>query len=352
MIRRFRLLPSSSNTKSSLLVVAWLGAVIPQVIPQARAIVALDDPPTTETTVRPKPPVTPPGYPAQGATRFDGSIVAAIEVKRVPAGLLLVKPKVNGHDAGWFIFDTGAGIGVISTPHVDGLDLRSDGKITAVGVGAQQADILRADTFVLGSVILADLPMIALDLSFLKPHLGEEIAGIVGYGLLSQCVTEIDFLTPSLALHDPAAYERADLPWTNATFDTFIPVVTGRFDGNEGRFTLDTGANDGLSFHAHAVKEYDLLANRETTDSSLGGVGGTIATKRGRIGRLELCGLTLEDPDVTFEVESKGGAPGGAVGNVGVGILKQRILVTDYPRGRVAFASREAAGAGEGNNRR
>lgn len=341
MIPRLRILPSllrsSPAASSSLCVGVWLCVVGSP----ARAIAAPDDPPTAETSARPKPPTTPPGYPVQGATRFDTSVAAAIEVKRVPAGLLLVKPRVNGHDAGWFIFDTGAGIGVISTPHVEGLDLRADGKITAVGVGAQQADILRADTFVLGAVVLADLPMIALDLSFLKPHLGEEIAGIVGYGLLSQCVTEIDLSTPSLALHDPATYEREDLPWSTATFDTFIPVVNGRFDGNEGKFTLDTGANDGLSFHAHAVKEYDLLANRETTDSKLGGVGGTIATKRGRIGRLELCGLTLEDHDATFEVESKSGESGGTVGNVGVGILKQRVLVTDYSRGRVAFAPRE-----------
>lgn len=287
-----------------------------------------------------EPPPIPPGYPSQGAASFDATVSASLEVKRVPAGLLLVKPKVNGKEPGWFIFDTGAGIGVISTPHVEGLDLREDGSIAASGVATQQATIRRAVSFVLGPLTLEDLPMIEIDLSFLTAPLGEEIAGIVGYGLLSRCVAEIDAATPSLALFDPATYDRPEIEWTTATFEKFIPLVKGRFDGNEGLFTLDTGANDGLSFHAHAVKEFDLLEDRETTDSKLGGVGGTIATKRGSIGSFAIGDLELTDFPATFEIESKTGADAGTTGNVGIGVLKERLLITDYCRGRVAFAPR------------
>lgn len=287
-----------------------------------------------------EPPATPPGYPSQGAARFDATGSASLEVKRVAAGLLLVKPKVNGKEPGWFIFDTGAGIGVISTPQVEGLDLREDGSIAASGVATQQAAIRRAAEFVLGPLTLEDLPMIEIDLSFLTAPLGEEIAGIVGYGLLSRCVAEIDAATPSLALFDPAVYDRPEIEWTTATFEKFIPLVKGRFDGNEGLFTLDTGANDGLSFHAPAVLEFDLLENRETTDAKLGGVGGTIATKRGSIGSFSIGDLELTDFPATFEIESKTGADVGTTGNVGIGVLKERLLITDYGRGRVAFAPR------------
>jgi hypothetical protein len=286
------------------------------------------------------PPPTPPGYPPQGAVRFAADVASAVDVKRVPAGLVLVRPKVNGHEPGWFIFDTGAGIGVISTPRVEGLDLRSDGTITASGVGTQEATIRRADEFVLGPIVLLDLPMIEIDLSFLTAPLGEEIAGIVGYGLLSRCVAEIDAAAPSIALFDPSSYHRPDTEWTPASFEKFIPLVRGTFEGREGSFTLDTGANDGLSFHARAVKEFDLLADRETTDSKLGGVGGVIATKRGTISSFAIGGLALTEFPATFEVESKSGADPGATGNVGMGVLKERLLITDYARGRVAFAPR------------
>jgi len=47
-------------------------------------------------------------------------------VKRAPTGHPLVKPVVNGQDTGWFIFDTGAGIGCVSTPHVESLVLVLD----------------------------------------------------------------------------------------------------------------------------------------------------------------------------------------------------------------------------------
>src|SRR5215470_7433707 len=53
-----------------------------------------------------------------GEATFDPKAPAKLEVKRVKTGHLLVRPVINGHEAGWFIFDTGAGICVVSTSHV------------------------------------------------------------------------------------------------------------------------------------------------------------------------------------------------------------------------------------------
>ncbi len=283
---------------------------------------------------------TPAGYPSQGDARFEPAIDPSVEVKRAPTGHLLVRPKVNGIEAGWFIFDTGAGICVIATKRADGIELESSGTLQTTGIGSTNATLLRAKTVELGPLTLDDVPMIELDLAFLKPHLGEEIGGVLGYGLLSRCVAEIDLAAPSIALHDPAEFELSGCEWTSAALDKFIPVVSGKFEGHDGLFTLDTGANDAISFHADTVKKLDLLKDRATTDAKLGGVGGFIKTKRGRLASFALGGAEATDLDATFEVEEKSGADRRIAGNIGVGWLKRTVLTTDYGHGRVAFVPR------------
>ena len=60
---------------------------------------------------------------SQGEAVFDPTVAADVQVQRVKTGHLLVRPVINDKDAGWFIFDTGAGICVVSTSHVEPLGL-------------------------------------------------------------------------------------------------------------------------------------------------------------------------------------------------------------------------------------
>jgi hypothetical protein len=46
---------------------------------------------------------------------------------------------------------------------------------------------MRADSVTLGPITLGDHPFMTTDLTFLAPFLGREIAGVIGYGVLSRC---------------------------------------------------------------------------------------------------------------------------------------------------------------------
>src|SRR4029079_6780259 len=54
---------------------------------------------------------------APAPVAFDAAAPAALEVKKAPTGHLLVKPRIAGKDAGWFIFDSGAGNSVVNSPN-------------------------------------------------------------------------------------------------------------------------------------------------------------------------------------------------------------------------------------------
>ena len=273
---------------------------------------------------------------------FDASVPAMLEVKRAPTGHLLVRPVVNGEEAGWFIFDTGAGICCVSTPHVDRLGLKDSGSVQAMGVGgSEQSRLVTAETVTLGPATVRDHVLMVTDLSFLEEHLGDEIVGVIGYGVLNKCVVEMDLVEGRIGLHEPGARDAGEMVWEELNVRDRVPVVRARFEGREGEFRLDTGAKGHVTFHAPAVREWDLLKDRETTASKMGGVGGFVEARSGEVAWFEIGGVRTEHVPATFAVEGKGtfGADSKA-GNVGVELLTPFVLWFDYANSRIAFVQR------------
>jgi hypothetical protein len=90
------------------------------------------------------------------------------------------------------------------------------------------------------------------------------------------------------------------------------------------------------------VRELAMLEGRETTDARAGGVGGTVAVKRGELAWFELGGRRTGRVMAEFAMEDKG-VFGDAytAGNIGGVLLRPFVLVMDYPRGRIAFVAKE-----------
>jgi len=280
-----------------------------------------------------------------GPTTFDASIAPAIEVKRAKTGHLLVKPAINGHPAGWFIFDTGAGICVISTGHAKDLELERTGDIHGSGVGGGKSmPLYKAKTLTLGPGAFTEQPMMETDLGFLKQHLGDEIAGVIGFGVLSKCVVELDLAAPRIAIHDPKTYGLAHGQWTELTITGGVPSVHATFEEHEGVFRLDTGADGFVTFHQPAVEKWKLLEGREVKSAKLGGVGGFVDAKRGVVKSFTLGGVKQENIEATFAVEAKGNfGEADRDGNIGAGLLKPFTLVLDYDSKRIAFVKKAGA---------
>ena len=278
-----------------------------------------------------------------GEATFDPGAPAELKVMKARTGHLLVRPVVNGHPAGWFIFDTGSGVDCVTSSSVAELGLERIGAIEAVGAGSKaNAPVHRARELILGPLHCADHPLMAVDLAFLEQHLGEKVSGIIGFGVLSRCVAVIDLQRAAISLHDPARYRLPRGEWTALDLSQRAPVITAVFEGHEAPFLLDTGDHGHVVFHEPAVRKWKLLEERELTDSKLGGVGGFIAAKSGKIAKLEVGGLTLEDVPASFALEAKGAyARADRAGTLGAGVLQRFVLVVDYGRQRMALLARE-----------
>lgn len=278
------------------------------------------------------------------AAVFDPAVAAEVEVVRAPSGHLLVHPKVNGQDVGWFIFDTGAGINCIDKAVAEKLGLPDGGAITATGMGGDAKTRLRqAASLQLGPLTLEACPVLELDLKAFQIFMGRPIAGIVGYEYFHAAVVEIDFQTPKVFVHNPEAYAlEAGAGWSDLTLLRRRPYVTGSVEGNEsGLFVLDIGSNTPLIVHSPAVKRFNLLDGRETKGTFSGGVGGIKSSRSGKVKSLTIAGQTLNDVGTTFSEATTGGTAGeDAQGTIGVGVLAEFRMILNYPAGKIAMIRR------------
>lgn len=277
---------------------------------------------------------------------FDDKLPAELEVMRAKTGHLLVKPKVNGKDVGWFIFDSGAGATCLDTKLIKELELEQFGELPAIGVGgAVKTRFSKPESISLGRATFKDPTVIGLDLAFLSAPMGAKIAGIIGYGVFHRCVVELDMEKNTVALFDPKTYDqnRVQNRWQKLYQTARVACVEAEFEGHKGIFKLDSGAaGSTVALHAPTVEKFKLLDGRDTTETLAGGVGGNVSAKSGKLKYFELGGHRTDDIEVTFATTAKGAFNSAdTLGNIGGDLLKPFKIVFDYQNKRIAFVKRE-----------
>lgn len=284
-------------------------------------------------------PATGPAEP--GKVSLVGTLPAELKVKRARTGHLLVQAQIDGKDAGWFIFDTGAGMSCVDKKIVERLGLPDAGEASAQGSGGTQATHLRAvKSLAVGPVLVENSTIVELDLRPIAAAMGEQIDGVIGYECFLAGIFEVDLENAKIAVHDPATYKLPDgKRWHSLTFLGRRPCVPGKIeDREEGRFLLDLGANSAITVHAPAVEKLKLLEGRDTKGSMTGGVGGMHAARSGTLKELTICGQTIADVPAIFATVSKGGPSDSELqGTVGVGVLKRFRCVVNYKDKSVAL---------------
>ncbi|MFZ4575632.1 MAG: aspartyl protease family protein [Phycisphaerales bacterium] len=280
------------------------------------------------------------------AARFAANIPPALEVKRAKTGHLLVKPVINGKECGWFIFDTGAGATVLDKTTAERLGVRQFGEIGVGGIGAATTSPLsQPETFTLGPATLERPTFITLDLKAIGAALGEDLAGVAGYDLLSRVVTVLDSEAGTISLFDPASFAGEE-PWQRMYIYERHACLDATVEGHGGVFKLDTGSNTAVSMHGPAVERFKMLEGREVKEARIGGSGGFRQAKRGKLSNVVLGGREYTNVDAIFSTPSQDAfSDPSTLGNIGGPLLKDFVLVLDYPHERLALRPKAATKA-------
>lgn len=278
--------------------------------------------------------------PAPKRVAFVGEAESVeIEVLKSQTGHLLVKPTVNGQEAGWWFLDTGAGINCIDTALAETLKLNVLRDGTANGMGGAQATRYRGiATLALGPVLLEGSEAIELDLTSFEKHLGHKISGIIGYDTFFAAVFEVDHRNGKVTLHDPAKFELRNADWLPIQLLDRRPSVSGSIEGHDaGQLMIDSGSNTGAIVMGRTVETFDLLRDRDVKSIKNGGVGGMHENSAGTLADITLGKTHLKRLDAIFATAGTGGGNEHYQAILGIPALRPFVMFVNYPQMKLAL---------------
>lgn len=295
--------------------------------------------------------------------RFDVRVPALVDSDWGRLGsFILVHPKVNGRDIGWFILDSGA-----SGCTITGDAARRAGAVE-IGTTLIQASaattVYRCDSLELGPMRFEGLHITGLDMERSMQVFGHPIAGILGRNVFESAIVVLNGPTRSVHFFDPAApnaMERAEtmarvsspgfragmdagaIEWIPLALRRELPHVPVRFDGeNEASFILDTGADATIHFFDDTVERHALLESqgvRITGTKTQVTFGQRASISDGVIEDLRLGAAQVGPCSASFARPGDGVSKhlSESAGLVGMGIMREFVVVVDEPGSRVAF---------------
>jgi len=257
------------------------------------------------------------------------------------SNLILLQARVNDSAPLWFIFDTGADSSVIDSKLARALRLRPSGKEIGTGsAGTATAIIFRGVSIRLPNLEALNLKIAALPIDFFSAPLGRKISGVIGNDILKELVIEVDYASQVINLYEPKSYQYSGsgevIP---ITLEDNLPFVRGRValengQAIEGKFELDSGSTAAVTFNTPFVDKHKLVDSiSRTSQSRLGGVGGSAQAFSGRLKSLRLGHFELENSVARFSRATRGDDASATYdGLIGGEILSRFKVVFDYSR--------------------
>jgi hypothetical protein len=258
--------------------------------------------------------------------------------------LVLIEAKVNDSAPVWFIFDTGAESTVIDAELAKTLRLKAAGKIVGSGgAGTAEAVRFKSVSLHLPNIEITNVTLYGLPIDSWSSPLGKKIGGVIGYDIIKEFVVEINYAAQKINFYKPESYRYSGAGEIFAlTFEENMPFIQASiaFEGRTpvtGKFEIDSGSTGAILLNTPFVKKHGLLKSvAQTSETRIGGVGGTAQAFLGRVKNVALGGFRLENPIARFSQSTRGDyASAKYDGLIGGEILRRFKTIFDYSRKRM-----------------
>ncbi|HKO61095.1 MAG TPA: aspartyl protease family protein [Pyrinomonadaceae bacterium] len=263
---------------------------------------------------------------------------------------IVVKVTVDKSAPLSFVFDTGAGRGIIDIERAKQLGLNLEGRVNVGGAGAQiQTGAMVRDSrwSLVGLENLSQPVSLAIPLGNIAARFGHEFDGIIGSEFIKQFVVEVDYEKQLLKLHDkskfkyngpgesiPIQFNREGHPLLEAE----VTPIGGK--PLRAKFVLDLGSGGSLALHSPFVNEHRLIEGNDKTIRAIGvgGAGGQSFGRFGRVAELKIGSFKIANPISLFSQDKAGAfANESLAGNIGQRIAGKFKIFLDYNNRRIIF---------------
>ena len=249
-----------------------------------------------------------------------------------------------------FVFDTGAGRGIIDIDRAKELGLNLQGRVRVGGAGAQTqtgAMVQDARWSLVGLESFSQPVSLAIPLGHIAARFGNDFDGIIGSEFIKEFVVEVDYENRLLKLHDKSTFkytgpgESIPIEFNSQGhphLEAEITPINSR--PVRAKFVLDLGSGGALALHSPFVNEHRLLEGKDTTVRAIGvgGAGGQSLGKFGRVAELKIGSFKISSPMTLFSQDKAGAfANSSLAGNIGQRIAGKFKLFLDYANRRIIF---------------
>jgi hypothetical protein len=252
---------------------------------------------------------------------------------------IVLRVRVNNSAPLKFMFDTGAGISILSARRAAELKLKSVDSVKATGVGGSLEGSLATGVSlsVPGVAVLNQrLALLPLDVPFCE---GKDIEGIIGYDFIREFVVEINYETRTLSLFGPPKYQYKGhgevLPLIiKGTPRVHALIAVPGKPAIEGLFEIDTGSDGVLIINSPFVNRQKLVSALTAQVANIErGLGGESKRIDARLGYIQLGSFKINAPIVGLSIDTVGSmAAEDNDGPIGNEILRRFKVTIDYSR--------------------
>lgn len=265
----------------------------------------------------------------------------------VKDGLMYIKVKVNDHAEPLnFVFDTGASTVVLDEKVAQEIGVTADYQQPAEGAaGTEMYNIALSQKLHIQDITLTDAHIVLVDLDRLSKRGNEKIDGIIGYNIMQQFVTQIDYDKQTINLYKSVTEinGNGDYSEIETTFDySQIPQVELEFTlkNNQkfkGDFLFDSGANMTFLLNTPFVKANNIEAViGKTIENKAESLTTSSNFKIGNVAKVQLGDFEFGEMPIDLS-NSKSGvmASESYTGILGVKIIQRFNLILDYKNQKI-----------------
>ncbi len=272
---------------------------------------------------------------------------------RLINNLIIIPLFINDSDTLFFIFDTGISSAIMTELAADEiLSLNYTRQIKLQGLGkGDPIDALHStgNNFLMEGIVgfNQDLYILTQNIFNLSTLLGTRIHGLIGYNLVRNFITEINYEKKEITFHDTASYTFPRTRRTQIlplTLENSKPYILGTLGLESGvtlpvKLMVDLGASHALWVDQHSDPRITLPAR--TLPSFLGtGLSGEIYGAIGRVSSITLGRYTFRDVITAFPDSSSAGVIHGLDnrnGSIGTEIFRRFRVILDYHNRKIGL---------------
>jgi len=267
---------------------------------------------------------------------------------------MYIKVQTGKSDTLRFVFDTGATGGTIDSAKAEKSGISKENRrpvLVAGSGGSKNYDMAVDQTLKLDKFEIKHVNLVLVNLTSLSTSTGLRLDGIVGYEILNQYVTQLDFDHKKLLLYDKITSVDTN-GYTAIPFEFSKQIMIPRFpisitlangDTFTGKVMFDTGNAFPLIVSTPFSKYHDFNSKLGATSITGGrGVNAVTQDQLATIKSMSFNGFAFGPMGIRLTVNDKAEPKDGYLGILGMEIIKRFNVILDYANKKIYLKPNKA----------